>query len=46
MIESLELTCTKKYQGLGTPYLPGKTASIYQAIRPNKAASNKSIPII
>lgn len=44
--ETLELTCIKKYHGLGTPYFPGKTASIYQARRPYKKASNKSIPII
>jgi hypothetical protein len=40
------LTCRKKFQGLGTPYVPGKTASKYQATRPYRKALNKNIPIM
>lgn len=40
------LTCRKKFQGLGIPYFPGKTASMYQATMPYRKAVNKNIPII
>lgn len=45
-IAALELTIRKKYHGWGMPYCPGKTASMYQVIRPYKKASITSIPII
>ena len=40
------LTLKGKYQGSGTPYVPGKTPSIYQVIIENKIRSANNIMMI